>query len=223
MNHTTDIFEMSRAALGTPEACAAVQSVSARANCRGPHGTYITEIHSARDGRVRFQQTWSHRNPVCIIINAQGAWATDLHSRESDALDALSVSMIRGHEFQMLPLTLRARYTQPEYAGRVEWHTEPCVQVRARDDLGVLCAHYFRARDARWLGMELGSPRHPEEKTRVLVQDWTQCAHVFFPSRVLAADARGEYFFEFQEIRVNDTPDDFFEAPRISLREAHAV
>ncbi len=223
MNQTSTLLEISRATLGTPEACAAVESVSARANCVGPKGAYITEIHSARDGRVRFQQTRAQGNPMRVIINPDGAWATDLVSGESDRLDAASVSMIRGHEFQMLPLTLAERYTQPEDAGLQEWNGEMCIPIRARDALGLACTHYFRTRDMRWVGMEQSHPLQAQNKTRVYVHAWTETANVSFPCHVSAVDSGGEYIFHFEEIRVNQAPPEFFLTPSSPAREAHAV
>ena len=223
MNQSPSLLDISRAALGTPEACAAIQSVSARANCVGPKGEYVTEIHSARDGRVRFQQTRAHSNPMRIIINADGAWATDLVSGESDKLDAASVSMIRGHEFQMLPLTLPERYSQPEHAETQEWNGETCLPIHARDEMGLLCTHYFRARDMRWMGMEQSHPLQPQNKTRVYVHAWCETANVSFPCHVSATDSGGEYIFHFEDIRVNQAPPEFFLTPSSLVREAHAV
>ena len=94
MTEPTLLFESSRAALGAPNALAAVHSVSAYADCTGPHSAFVTEIHSARDGRVRFQQTFAGRNSYCIILNRDGAWATDTVTGKAGTLDVVSVSLI---------------------------------------------------------------------------------------------------------------------------------
>lgn len=217
------LLKSSRAALGTPDALASVQSVSAFADCAGPRGKYITEIHSARDGRVRFQQTFAGRNSLCIIINGGGAWATDTVTGETHTLDAHSVSMIRGHEFQMLPLTLAERYAAPELTDAAQWNGEMCMRVLARDDLGFPCTHYFQSDIGRWMGMELTNPRQPDTQVRVLVQAWRTIENVALPASVSAVDAHGEYTFYFHTIVLNRAAPEFFMPPRAVAREAHAM
>ncbi len=223
MPKPTLLFESSLAALGTPDALAAVQSISAYADCVGPNGAYVTEIHSTRDGRVRFQQTFAGRNPYCIIINPGGAWATDIVTGETDALDALSVSMIRGHEFQMLPLTLAERYTKPEPADAVEWNGARCFRVRARDDLGSPCAHYFQLDTGQWMGMELTNPRQSSAQVRVVVHVWQSIENIALPVRVSATETQGEYIFYFHTILLNQAAPGIFVQPRAIAREAHAM
>lgn len=223
MTKPTLLFESSRAALGAPDALAAVQSISAYADCTGPHGAYVTEIHSARDGRVRFQQTFAGRNPYCIIINRNGAWATDTVTGEADALDVVSVSMIRGHEFQMLPLTLPERYRMPVLLDTVDWNGETCLRVRARDDLGSPCTHYFQTGTAQWMGMEVSNPRQPNAQVRVVVHAWRTCQEIALPVRVSATDTQGEYVFDFHTVLVNHAAPETFVQPRAMAREAHAM
>lgn len=223
MSLPTLLLQSSRSALGTPAALASVRTISAFADCSGPRGTYLTEIHSARDGRLRFQQTFTGRNPFCIIINADGTWATDTVTGQTDPLDNDSKSMIRGHEFQMLPLTLAERYNTPELTGTVEWNGELCLRVLARDEVGSLCTHYFQSDTERWMGMELTDMRQPDTQVRVLVQAWRTIENVALPERVLAIDAHGNYLFNFHTIVLNQAAPEYFVPPRAIAREAHAM
>lgn len=223
MNLPTQLLKTSRAALGTPDAFAAVQSISAYADCSSPGGAYRTEVHSTRQGAVRFQQTFAGRNPYCIVINAAGAWATDTVTGNTDTLDAHSVSMIRGHEFQMLPLALAERYSEPELVGAAEWNGVTCLCVRARDDLGLPCAHYFERETEQWMGMQLVNPRQTDTQVRVLIHEWRKIENVTLPARVSAHDAQGEYLFHFHTIVLNQAAPELFAPPQVLVREAHAL
>jgi hypothetical protein len=223
MQTPDNLFESSRAALGTPQAIAAIESISAFANCTSPHGEYTTEIHSARGGRVRFKQTWANRNPIQVIINSDGAWATDIVTGESDPIDAPSVSMVREHEFQMLPLTLAERYHDAQPAQEIEWNNVSCFQIQARDDMHLPCAHFFRRDDHRWLGMELTNTRHVGNTIRVVVQEWRTVENVLLPSRVSAIDANGEYILDFNDIRLNQASAALFKEPVSPHHDAIAI
>ena len=216
MNDAQAIFDASLAALGAPAAVAAIQTISAIAACTSPRGTYTTEIHSARGGRVWFKQTWANRNPIAIVINPHGAWATDTVTGETDTLDAQTVSMIRGHEFQMIPLTLPERFTEIRADGRAEFAGKECFAVQARDDLNLPCTLYFDSENFRWLGALLTNSQRVNETVRVVVNEWREVANVCLPAHVTATDSSGDYVLDFQQLVVNATADHIFE-PRLAV------
>lgn len=212
-NDAQTLFAASIAALGTPEAVEKIQTISATADCTAPRSMYLTEIHSGRGGRVWFKQTWSNRTPLVIVINSQGGWATDTSTGETESIDAADISQVRGHEFQMLPLTLSERFTAAQRDGEGEWNGEPCLIVRAQDDLNLPTSLYFRAADSRWAGMELTNASHHDQTVRVVVHTWVNIGGVLLPSGVTASDASGEYHFNFHTISVNTVDQSVFQTP----------
>lgn len=216
MNDAQAIFDASLAALGAHTAVAAIQTISAIAECTCPRGDYTTEIQSARGGSVSFKQTWSNRNPVAIVINAHGAWATDTVTGETDTLDAKTVSMIRGHEFQMIPLTLSERFTEICADGKTEFDGKECFAIQARDDINLPCTLYFDGESLCWLGALLTNSQRVDETVRVVVNAWREVADVCLPARVTATDSSGDYVLDFQQLAVNATADHIFE-PRLAV------
>lgn len=213
MSSVESILTASVAALGSPDALARLRTISAFAECKSPRAAYTTQIHSARGGRVWFQQTFANREPFRIIINPAGAWATNVVTGETSTLDAPTISMIRGHEFQMLPLTLADRFTNFEVADEIELNGTRCLSLRARDDLGAPCALYFRTADSRWAGMLLANSQRENENVRVTVNGWTCVSDVWLPSRVTATDSSGDYFLDFTTITLNDVSEEIFQNP----------
>lgn len=220
MDDVQSLFAASVAALGKPEALTAVQTISALADCTAPRGTYLTEIHSGRGGQVCFKQTWANRTPIAVVINSEGAWATDTAIGETESIDATEVSMIRGHEFQILPLTLSERFTETRRDGESQWNGTNCFVVRALDDLKLPCTLYFRAGDSRWAGMQLTNARRPDESVRVVVNTWVQVDDILLPARITATDTSGAYVFDFRSISINTADETLFSTPRAVAAQA---
>jgi hypothetical protein len=214
LNDAQALCATSIGALGTPDAVAQIQTISATADCTAPRGTYLTEIHSGRGGRIWFKQTWANRTPLVIVINPQGGWATDTTTGETQSIDATDIAQIRGHEFQMLPLTLSERFTDAHRDGASEWNGTPCLVVRGRDDLNMPTSLYFRTADSRWAGMELTNARHPDQTVRVVVHTWVEVGGVLLPSNITASDASGDYHFDFRNISVNTVDESVFQTPQ---------
>lgn len=214
------VLDASLASIGTPDALAGIQTISATADCTSPWGTYTTEIHSGRGGRVWFKQTWTDRAPSLIVINREGAWVTDLATGQTEILDATSVSMIRAHEFQMIPLTLNERYVDWHTNEQAAWNGVDGIVVMARDDLDLPATLYFRTSDARWAGMTLTNQRRPNETVRVVVSEWMRVAEVWLPSLVTATDSSGEFVLAFNHITINNVDNKIFSTPA-NLGEPH--
>src|ERR1044071_7919091 len=104
-----------------------IRSIRALADCTGPNGRYMTEIHSARGNRLSFKQVREDGRTFIGMVNGKIAW-TKKTNDEFDWLDKAGVSMIRSHEFQMIPLTLAERYTNFVVEGEAEYAGQPCVK-----------------------------------------------------------------------------------------------
>jgi hypothetical protein len=213
MNDAKTVFDASLAALGSPERVAEIQTLFGFAACTSPRGEYTTEVQSGRGRRVWFQQLWTGRNPTEIVINEQGAWVRDTVTDETEALDANSISMIRAHEFQMIPLTLNERFSDTQLEGETEWNGSECLAVRVRDDLEMPGTLYFRKNDGRWAGALLTNQRKTDETVRVVVNEWQRVGEVWLPSTVTTTDSSGDFVLAFKQISINTVDETIFQTP----------
>src|SRR5262245_12251322 len=130
------IFAASIEAIGGVAAIDGILSIAATAHCTSPRGGYITEILSMRHDRLMFTQLWPEHPPLVAYLNGRYAWACDRATGAVEPLDPISASIIRAHEFQLLPIVMASRYSNIGLAGQKEISGICCDIVGMNDELG---------------------------------------------------------------------------------------
>jgi hypothetical protein len=216
MGHQSTVHEIlaaAQGAMGNAGAIAAITSITALADCTGPHGAYTTEILSARGDRLMFRQVFPDRPSFVAVVNGAQAWARDETTGEIERLDAASIAGIRSHEFQMIALTMAERFADPVLVERTQFAGRTCQVVRMTGQLG-FPHHVYFADDGLWMGMIQPDSRAPEHETiRVTVNAWRRVEGVLLPSRVTATDASGDFVLDFRMIALNTVDDELFIVP----------
>ena len=150
------VLAASVAALGAKEARDAIRSIRGSARGQSPKGPYTMTIDSVADGRMRFYQT-SDRGSFEAWVNANRGWTRSAEGPSK--LNAPTISMLRGHEFQLMPMVLPQRFSDWQLAGRAEFGGQPCEVLRAKDDLGQPAQVFIRRDDQRLAGFIIQDPR----------------------------------------------------------------
>jgi hypothetical protein len=222
--HTfADVESASIKALGGMKAVQQIRSIRALADCTGPNGRYTTEIHSARGNRLSFKQVREDRQTFIAMVNGKIAW-TKKTNDEFDWLDKAGVSMIRSHEFQMIPLTLAERYTNFVVEGEAEYAGQPCVKIRALDELGKPFHLFFNSQTKLLAGMILPDVRSDTgEVVKVVFNTWKTIGTLKLPVKVTATDRAGEFVLNFHSIILNHVDEKMFKIPVTVLALAELV
>jgi hypothetical protein len=208
------VFTASIEAIGGPAAIDGIVSIAATAHCTSPRGGYITEILSMRNDRLMFTQLWPEHPPLVAYLNGHYAWACDPASGTVEPLDSISASIIRAHEFQLLPIVMASRYCNIALAGQKEISGICCDVVRMTDELGHPRWAFFSRASHLWMGMTLTDPRKGEqEPVHIVVDRWTAVDRVRLPSRVIASDTAGDFVLNFHTMRLNTVDPSIFAVP----------
>jgi len=208
------VFMASIEAIGGAAAIDKIASIAATAHCTSPRGGYITEIVSMRDDRLMFTQLWPEHPPLIAYLNGQYAWACDPATGAAEPLDPISASIIRAHEFQILPIVMSSRYSNIALIGQQEFASTCCDVVGMADQLGKPCWAYFSRANHLWVGMTLTDPRRGEQaQVRLTIDRWAAVDQVRLPSKVTASDGAGDFVLNFHTIRVNTVDPSIFEIP----------
>jgi hypothetical protein len=200
-----------------------IRSIRAVADCIGPNGRYTTEIHSARGDRLSFKQVRDDGQTFIGLVNGKTAW-TKKALDEFDWLDKADVSMIRSHEFQMIPLTLGERYSNFVIEGEAEFAGQPCIKIRALNELGKPFHLFFNAQ-SKWLaGMILPDLRsNNNEVVKVVFNTWKTIGKIKLPARVTATDRAGDFVLNFHTLTLNRVDEKIFKIPPKVLALAQLV
>src|SRR5262245_29087350 len=121
------------AAQGSAQAIAAVRSLTAVADCRGPKGvSFTTEVVSERPDRARFRQNFEGVWTELTVVGDRG-WTRDEGTGAVEKVSKDLVGIVRGHEFHFLFLDLDRRNRDARSGGRDTVGGRPCLVVKMTD------------------------------------------------------------------------------------------
>jgi hypothetical protein len=208
------IFEQAVEAMGGAAALNAVRSIKSIADCTAPRGSYVTELRSARGDRLWFRQAWPDREPFVAVLNGAQAWAADPQTGRIETLDDNSVAMLRGHEFQMIPIVLHERFTNSAVEGLKDFAGRSCLKLSATDRRGQASALYFDPETHLSAGLIIANPIGAAGETvQIIFDEWRWIDRVQLPAKVIAIDQSGEFILTFTHIELNTIDDQLFDVP----------
>lgn len=126
------LFSSAIEAVGGAKEINKIRSLEVFAECKGPKGTYTTEIVSFRDGKARFKQTFSYKDtPTDIFINDKLAWEANNLSLVSP-FQKLVVNL---HEYQKMAFDFQKMFHDFAIVGTEVFEKRPSIKVSAKNDL----------------------------------------------------------------------------------------
>ena len=201
--------------MGGAATAVAVQSIHAIANCTSPHGDYTTEIQSARQQRLYFRQNWPGMPPFSATINGEYAWGVDPETGDVRPLAAASIAMLRGHEFQMMLLTLPERFSQTAVGTTTDFAGKRCATIQALDELEKPCTLYFDQTTGLMVGFVIVNPNgEAGETVQTVFNEWQTVDGLKLPSKVTATDSSGDFVLDFHTISLNSVDETMFIVPK---------
>lgn len=208
------IFAASLQNMGGEQELEKIQSIKAWANCVGPRGKYTTEIYSTRGDRLLFKQISADGNVFLGYVNGEHTWKKDENSGHVSSLDKTYAAMFRGHEFQLLAITLPERFKNPVLENDDDFVGKRCHKIRMIDELGNPCQVYFDRSSHLLAGLIIADARSDKGETvRVVFNEWKQIGKVQLPSKVTATDKSGDWVLDFHTIALNVGDEKIFAIP----------
>lgn len=156
-------------AIGPDRARAAVRSLRTVAEGSGPTGLFVTSVTSIRPDTVYFHQQTG--------LGATEIWSTPERTwggSQDEAYAEFGPSVrtfVRHHEFHLLLLDARERFSGFTFAGEDTVNGEPCLRVTMTDEGGGEASLCVRERDRLPLELELQSAE-AEGPIRIEFGDW---------------------------------------------------
>lgn len=195
-----------------------IQTIEAVAACRGPRGTYRTVVHSARDGRVRFEQDFPNGRRDQAGLGPHGGWEYDSDSGRYLEASALTYTDIRGHEIRMLTIAPDTRLGRPLGAVDTVFRHISAIAVVFRDTLGGTVRAFYRRRDTTLLGFSFPNHRDPgSPPIELVLTRWRRIDGALLPTRAVYWQGPDAYRFRFTHIRLNHVADSAFATPAAAL------
>ena len=207
---SAEILDAGEAAMGTEGARASIRSISAIAACHGPKGDYETRIISDRNGNLSFQQFLSDHKDIEGILDSRG-WQLDERGR-SESIDAIEVSVLRGHEFPMMALDLRRRFHDFKSIGRAQFEGQATTQIAMTDDLGHPASAYFSLISHLPVGIITTNSR-TEKPVTIRFDAWRLVCGVNLASHATILYGGETWVFDFKTLKLNAADNNAFQIP----------
>jgi ketosteroid isomerase-like protein len=207
---TAEILDAAEQAMGKDDARASISSISGVAACHGPKGDYETRIISERNGNLSFQQFLSDHKNIEGILDGRG-WQLDDRGR-SESIDAIEVSVLRGHEFPMMALDLRRRFHDFKSIGPAQFQGQSTTQIAMTDDLGQSASAYFSLTSHLPVGLISTNSRTGKPAT-IRFDAWRVVSGVNLVSHVTILYGGETWVFDFKTLTLNAVAHNAFQIP----------
>lgn len=209
---SAEILDAAEEAMGTEKARASIRSISAIAACHGPKGAYETRMISDRSGNLSFQQFFPDHKNIEGILDGRG-WQLGDDGRY-EGIDAIEISVLRGHEFPVMALDLRKRFHDFKSMGRADFEGQLTTQIDMTDDLGHSASGYFSVASHLPVGLIVTNARSGGPRTITLRFDaWKLVSGVNLVSHVTILFGSETWVFDFKTLQLNAADKTAFQIP----------
>jgi hypothetical protein len=189
------------AAIGPERSRHAVQSLSTTAEGAGPDGPFAVTVTSIPPDTVYFRQQ-SERGITEIWSTPERTWGGDA-GEEYEPLGMQVRDFVRSHEFHLMLLEMKSRFSGFELQGEDEVSGKECLRVSMLDEIGETASICVRSDD--WLPAELRvNPASVAGPIRIVFDDWRVVDGLNqFHSLQLTEDSDRLFTYEYVDISVN--------------------
>lgn len=168
-------------------------SISSKAKCKGPNIEYHTALHATTDGYFRFHQSYYEDDTDYDAVAYSDTLGFTLEKDNIKApIEANEISVGKGHSFHMIAYQPQVvfNYSNGKYF----------------DAAGHEVKIKFEPNSNRVESFQIINPFNSSEKIDIYYSKWEDVQDFTFPMHVqIIQGGKDEYFFEFYEVRVNDS------------------
>jgi hypothetical protein len=167
---TGEILAAAQALIADRELASNIKMIYASAECDGPQGSFQTQIWSARQGYVRFEQR-SSRGTTIAAISQSTSWALD--GGEVMELDEPTEAFLHSHELHLIALDPLSRFSAPSDPWNSEFMGQRALEIQFQDMLGHPVSLYYDPAQSYPLGMCSTNPFDQDaDDIEIQFQSW---------------------------------------------------
>ncbi|MEO8452699.1 MAG: hypothetical protein ABI647_23100 [Gemmatimonadota bacterium] len=192
-----------------------IDAIALEAAAVGPRRSFRARVISARDGRLRFEQSFAGGETYVAAIGPSGAWEWDGRSPTVTPLSAAELSAVRGHDFLMLAVLPRTRLVFERLQDSVAFDLAPSWAAKCRDVLGAPLRIYYDGVTNLPLGYEVRNHNGTgAADVRAVFGPWTRQNDHMVPRSVTLHQGTDRYEFTFTRIEPVTFSDSLVIPPR---------
>ena len=179
----------------------AIQSLTATAECMGPDGAFDTTVTSIRPDTVYFRQA-SERGITEIWSTAERTWGGNV-GEEYESLTSQVRDFVRGHEFHLMIIDIKDRFSEFELVGREKMGDTDCLRISMKDAADADASVCVRSDD--WLPAEMQlNPGSAAGPIRIVFDDWRESQGLnLFHAIDLIEEPDRVFSYDYVDISVN--------------------
>lgn len=201
------VLAAARARMGGTAAIAAVQSLTAIAECEGPKRNYRTSVWSNRSGAVGFDQYFTDGSTYRVAYDGRVPADRIRRPRTLSQSELANRAEVQGHEVHMIVLAPGTRYGGPDSVRDTVFRGRRAIGVVFHDTLGSPVVEYFARRDTLPLGFtfpdrEVAAPG----AVSLVFSQWGRVDGILLPRHAVYWQGGKAYRFRYTSIRLNPEP-----------------
>jgi hypothetical protein len=195
------VMDSMMTAVASRRSRSAIQSLAATAECTGPDGAFETTVTSIRPDTVYFRQA-SRRGITEIWSTAERTWGGNV-GEEYESLTPRVRDFVRGHEFHLMVIDMKDRFSGFELAGREKTGDIDCLRISMKDAAGTDASVCVRSDD--WLPAEMQlNPGSAAGPVRIVFDDWRESRGLKLFHRIELIEEPDRVFsYDYVDISVN--------------------
>ena len=182
-----------------------IDTINSFANCYGPNGTYTTEVFSEKNGSLLFSQVFEYRDsPFTAKLHSDNkGYTIDKSGGISDTLSAISIAMIRSHDFHRLQTNPRSFFTQIMFEKDIDDKIELYTGI---DKLDNPIKIYFDSAVQQIKIIEFLNMMDTTEVIKIVFKKWIESDYGKLAKEIEIIQAKKDTFnFDFKTIEINKT------------------
>lgn len=197
----SDLIEKSTYVLGKSET---IETIQAIANCQSPEGSYTTELHSAKDDYVNFNQIYSYRSTPfeAVVLSLDTGFQINTDSSLA-GLPATAIHIIKGHEFHEILFELNNRFHQFGKPESVMEESMKLFRISALDMLNNPVELFFHQQAGTLESMTFVNPDNTKEIIRITYSNRKQIQGTSLPMHVKILQGDQQFTFNYTSVKIN--------------------
>ncbi|GEM_PF-1044330 len=183
-----------------------IENLISIADCQGPDGNYITEVHSTKNGYTYFSQKYEYKDDEFEVIleNEDFGYSVDLASGQKDTLSQPVLEVIKGHEFHKISLFPDMFFSNIMYQKDSIFRSQSCEVFSATDHSRNPVRIFYDRNEMLIIGFNFYNPFDPSEKIETHFQKWEASDYGKLVKELEIVQAERDTFnFIFNRILIN--------------------